>query len=130
MLTQWQVEHKTSSELWRNLCGMLVSESVDQTSGNTIIWAYALSCLLSFESLCLSISFSARVLRKVLHFLADIGDVCNDKLGLPYQKCTKLFDEGRENCMELLSVFSFLCHILDGFQSLCGLARGASLAYD
>lgn len=109
---------------------MLVSESVDQTSGNTIIWAYALSCLLSFESLCLSISFSARVLRKVLHFLADIGDVCNDKLGLPYQKCTKLFDEGRENCMELLSVFSFLCHILDGFQSLCGLARGASLAYD
>jgi len=62
--------------------------------------------------------------------LADIGDVCNDKLGLPYQKCTKLFQEGRENCMELLSVFSFLCHILDGFQSLCGLARGASLAYD
>jgi len=97
---------------------------------NAIIWAYTLSCLLRFESLCLSISFSARVLRKVLHFLADIGDVCNDKLGLPYQKCTKLFQEGRENCMELLSVFSFLCHILDGFQSLCGLARGASLAYD
>ncbi|XP_056089009.1 DC-STAMP domain-containing protein 2 isoform X1 [Rhinichthys klamathensis goyatoka] len=74
-----------------------------------------------------SVRHVARVLRKVLHFLADIGDVCNDKLGLPYQKCTRLFDEGRENCMELLSVFSFLCHILDGFQSLCGLARVGQL---
>lgn len=111
---------------------MLVSESTDQTSGNAIIWAYDLSCFLRFElkSLCLSIFFLARILRNVLHFLADIGDVCNDKLGLPYQKCTRLFDESRENCMELLSVFSFLCHLLDGFQPLCGLARGASLAYD
>ncbi len=82
------------------------------------------------KSLCLSVSFSARTLRNVLHFLANIGDVCNDNLGLPYQKCNRLFDEARENCMELLSVFSFLCHLLDGFQSLCGLARGASLVYD
>ncbi|KTG02264.1 hypothetical protein cypCar_00004482 [Cyprinus carpio] len=69
----------------------------------------------------------ARTLRNVLHFLANIGDVCNDNLGLPYQKCTRLFDEARENCMELLSVFSFLCHLLDGFQPLCGLARVGQL---
>ncbi|XP_058602504.1 DC-STAMP domain-containing protein 2 isoform X2 [Onychostoma macrolepis] len=74
-----------------------------------------------------SVRHVARTLRNVLHFLANIGDVCNDNLGLPYQKCTRLFDEARENCMELLSVFSFLCHLLDGFQPLCGLARGASL---
>ncbi|XP_043117634.1 DC-STAMP domain-containing protein 2 [Puntigrus tetrazona] len=70
-----------------------------------------------------SVRHVARTLRNVLHFLATIGDVCNDNLGLPYQKCTRLFDEARENCVELLSVFSFLCHLLDGFQSLCGLAR-------
>ncbi|XP_067304663.1 DC-STAMP domain-containing protein 2 [Pseudorasbora parva] len=74
-----------------------------------------------------SVRHVARILRNVLHFLADIGDVCNDKLGLPYQKCTRLFDEARENCMELLSVFSFLCHLLDGFQPLCGLARVGQL---
>ncbi|KAK9961089.1 hypothetical protein ABG768_008900 [Culter alburnus] len=74
-----------------------------------------------------SVRHVARILRNVLHFLADIGDVCNDKLGLPYQKCTRLFDESRENCMELLSVFSFLCHLLDGFQPLCGLARVGQL---
>ncbi|RXN30366.1 DC-STAMP domain-containing 2 [Labeo rohita] len=74
-----------------------------------------------------SVRHVSRTLRNVLHFLANIGDVCNDNLGLPYQKCTRLFDEARENCMELLSVFSFLCHLLDGFQSLCGLARVGQL---
>ncbi|KAL1259587.1 hypothetical protein QQF64_010164 [Cirrhinus molitorella] len=77
-----------------------------------------------------SVRHVASTLRNVLHFLASIGDVCNDNLGLPYQKCTRLFDEARENCMELLSVFSFLCHLLDGFQSLCGLARATIAAFD
>ncbi|XP_056332009.1 DC-STAMP domain-containing protein 2 [Danio aesculapii] len=74
-----------------------------------------------------SVRHVARSLRNVLHFLADIGDACNDNLGLPYQKCTGLFDEARESCMELLSVFSFFCHLLDGFQTLCGLARVGQL---
>ncbi|GAA6103409.1 DC-STAMP domain-containing protein 2 isoform X1, partial [Tachysurus ichikawai] len=66
-------------------------------------------------------------LRNVLHFLASIGDICNAKMGTPYKKCNSVFDEGRANCMKLLSVFSFLCHIVDGFRPLCGLARGQHL---
>ncbi|XP_052003260.1 DC-STAMP domain-containing protein 2 [Xyrauchen texanus] len=69
----------------------------------------------------------ARTLRNVLHFLVNIGDMCNDKLGMPYQKCTGLFDEAREDCIELLSVFSFLCHLLKEFRPLCGLARVGQL---
>ncbi|XP_072534838.1 DC-STAMP domain-containing protein 2 [Salminus brasiliensis] len=66
-------------------------------------------------------------LRNVLHFLASIGDVCNDKMGTPYKKCNAVFSEGRTNCMELLSIFSFLCHIVDGFRPLCGLTRVGEL---
>ncbi|XP_051575689.1 DC-STAMP domain-containing protein 2-like [Myxocyprinus asiaticus] len=69
----------------------------------------------------------AHTLRNVLHFLVNIGDVCNDKLGMPHQKCTGLFDEASEDCMELLSVFSFLCHLLEGFRPLCGLAHVGQL---
>ncbi|KAK2854960.1 hypothetical protein Q7C36_006829 [Tachysurus vachellii] len=66
-------------------------------------------------------------LRNVLHFLASIGDICNAKMGTPYKKCNSVFDEGRANCMKLLSVFSFLCHIVDGFRPLCGLTRVGEL---
>lgn len=76
---------------------------------------------IDFCSLC---PVTARSLRNVLHFLVGIGEVCNDKLGTPYKKCNKLFDDARDDCMELLSVFNFLCHIVDGFRPLCGLARG------
>lgn len=66
-------------------------------------------------------------MRNVMHFLASIGDICNEKMGTPYKKCNSVFDEGRADCMELLSVFSFLCHIVDGFRPLCGLTRGQPL---
>ncbi|KAK3551153.1 hypothetical protein QTP70_013908 [Hemibagrus guttatus] len=66
-------------------------------------------------------------LRNVLHFLASIGDICNTKMGTPHKKCNSVFDEGRADCMKLLSVFSFLCHIVDGFRPLCGLTRAGEL---
>ncbi|XP_055066160.2 DC-STAMP domain-containing protein 2 isoform X1 [Misgurnus anguillicaudatus] len=74
-----------------------------------------------------SVRHVAGTLRNVMHFLVNIGDLCNDKVGMPHKKCTTLFDGAREDCMELLSVFSFLCHLLDGFQPLCGLARVGEL---
>ena len=68
---------------------------------------------------------SARTLRNVLHFLVDIGDVCNAKMGSPYRKCRAVFAEARDDCSELLGEFNFLCGIVDGFLPLCILARGA-----
>lgn len=68
---------------------------------------------------------TARTLRNVLHFLVDIGDVCNAKLGSPYRKCRTVFAEARADCSDLLGEFDFLCDIVDGFLPLCSLARGA-----
>lgn len=69
---------------------------------------------------------AARTLRNVLRFLADIGDICNEKMGTPYRKCRSLFEEARSDCSELLGDFNFLCDIVDGFLPLCNLARGTS----
>lgn len=69
----------------------------------------------------------ARTLRNVLHFLADIGDVCNEKLGTPYRKCLALFSEASSDCEELLGEFNFLCDIVDIFRPLCELARAGQL---
>lgn len=61
----------------------------------------------------------------MLHFLVDIGDVCNAKLGSPYRKCRALFAEARADCAALLGEFDFLCDMVDGFLPLCSVARGA-----
>uniref|UniRef100_A0A3B3Z604 Dendritic cell-specific transmembrane protein-like domain-containing protein n=1 Tax=Periophthalmus magnuspinnatus TaxID=409849 RepID=A0A3B3Z604_9GOBI len=39
----------------------------------------------------------ARTLRNLLHFLVDIGDICNKEMGVPYRKCRQLFEEARLN---------------------------------
>lgn len=69
----------------------------------------------------------ARTLRNVLHFLTDIGDVCNAKLGSPYRKCRAVFAEARADCQELLREFDFLCEIVTAFQPLCSVARAGEL---
>ncbi|XP_035991463.1 DC-STAMP domain-containing protein 2 [Fundulus heteroclitus] len=74
-----------------------------------------------------SVRHVARTLRNVLHFLVDIGDICNDKLGAPYRKCRDLFAQARSDCTDLLGEFSFLCDIVDGFLPLCNLARAGEL---
>ncbi|XP_059195928.1 DC-STAMP domain-containing protein 2 isoform X1 [Centropristis striata] len=74
-----------------------------------------------------SVRHVARTLRNVLHFLADIGDVCNTKLGAPYRKCVAVFGEARADCSELLGDFNFLCDIVDVFLPLCNLARAGEL---
>ena len=69
----------------------------------------------------------ARTLRNVLHFLADIGEVCNAKLGSPYRKCRALFAQAHADCQELLREFDFLCDVVLAFQPLCELARAGQL---
>ncbi|XP_068616066.1 DC-STAMP domain-containing protein 2-like, partial [Brachionichthys hirsutus] len=66
-------------------------------------------------------------LRNTLHFLVDIGDICNARLGSPYRKCRALFAEARADCAALLGEFDFLCGLVDGFLPLCSLARAGQL---
>lgn len=72
-----------------------------------------------------TLPFVARTLRNVLHFLADVGDICNAKLGSPYRKCRAVFSEAQTDCSNLLGDFNFLCDIVNGFLPLCNLGRGA-----
>ncbi|CAJ1061254.1 DC-STAMP domain-containing protein 2 isoform X1 [Xyrichtys novacula] len=69
----------------------------------------------------------ARTLRNVLHFLVDIGEVCNAKLGSPYRKCRAVFAEARADCSYLLGEFNFLCDIVDSFLPLCSIAHAGEL---
>ncbi|KAG7474266.1 DC-STAMP domain-containing 2 [Solea senegalensis] len=64
----------------------------------------------------------SRILRNILHFLADIGDVCNEKVGSPYRKCRRLFTEAQSDCSHLLGDFNFLCDIISAFMPLCNIA--------
>ncbi|XP_041650106.1 DC-STAMP domain-containing protein 2 [Cheilinus undulatus] len=74
-----------------------------------------------------SVRHVARTLRNVLHFLVDIGDVCNAKLGSPYRKCREVFAKAQADCSDLLGEFNFLCDIMTGFLPLCSLARAGEL---
>ncbi|MGH0186234.1 UNVERIFIED_CONTAM: hypothetical protein FKN15_020603 [Acipenser sinensis] len=83
------------------------------------------------KSLMSSVKHVARILRNVLHFLVNIGEICNDQLGSPYRKCIKIFDDARADCLDVMSFFGFLCYIVDIFKPLCGLAyRGRVLQED
>nr|XP_057909296.1 DC-STAMP domain-containing protein 2 isoform X2 [Doryrhamphus excisus] len=79
------------------------------------------------QSLTDAIRHVARTLRNVLHFLVDIGDVCNAKLGSPYRKCLTVFRQAKADCSAQLGDFNFLCDIVSGFQPLCELARAGKL---
>ncbi|KAM7421750.1 hypothetical protein PAMA_015743 [Pampus argenteus] len=69
----------------------------------------------------------SRTLRNVLHFLVDIGDMCNAKLSSPYRKCQAVFAEARADCSDLLGEFNFLCDIINSFLPLCQLTRVSEL---
>lgn len=100
-------------------------DKIREIGRNTLAAAGRIQNLI--DTLTESARHVARTLRNVLHFLVDIGDICNEKLGTPYRKCRALFSEARGNCEELLGEFNFLCDIVDGFQPLCHLARAGEL---
>ncbi|KAF0031980.1 hypothetical protein F2P81_016535 [Scophthalmus maximus] len=82
------------------------------------------------DTLTDSVRHVARTLRNVYHFLSDIGDICNAKLGSPYRKCRSVFGEARADCVRLLGDFDFLCDIVDGFLPLCNIARAVVAAFE
>ncbi|XP_054638301.1 DC-STAMP domain-containing protein 2 isoform X2 [Dunckerocampus dactyliophorus] len=79
------------------------------------------------QSLTDAIRHVARTLRNVLHFLVDIGDVCNAKLGSPHRKCQTVFRQAKSDCSAQLGDFNFLCDIVSGLQPLCKVANAATL---
>ncbi|KAM5162429.1 DC-STAMP domain-containing protein 2 [Callospermophilus lateralis] len=76
-----------------------------------------------FRAIMDGVKHVARALRNVWYWLLHIGDVCNSELGNPYQKCARVFDEGKDNCMKAIPQAYHLCYVLTPFKLvLCGLA--------
>ncbi|XP_077383142.1 DC-STAMP domain-containing protein 2 [Festucalex cinctus] len=74
-------------------------------------------------SLSDAIRHVARILRNVLHYLVDIGKVCDAQLGQPYTKCRDVFTRARDDCNARLGDFKSLCKIVSDFMTLCDLAK-------
>ncbi|XP_013927328.1 PREDICTED: DC-STAMP domain-containing protein 2 [Thamnophis sirtalis] len=62
-------------------------------------------------------------MRNVWYFLLHMGDVCNDEMGRPYQKCLRIFDSAKDKCERAIPFLSFLCYVVLLFKHLCGLAN-------
>ncbi|XP_007525469.2 DC-STAMP domain-containing protein 2 [Erinaceus europaeus] len=76
-----------------------------------------------FRSIMDSVKHVARALRNVWYWLLHIGDVCNSELGNPYSKCTRLFDNAKDDCMRIVPQAYHLCYVLMPFKLvLCSLA--------
>ncbi|XP_075437590.1 DC-STAMP domain-containing protein 2-like, partial [Ascaphus truei] len=76
-----------------------------------------------FKTIMTGIKFIGRSLRRVWHFIANMGEICNEEMEAPYIKCKKLFDEGKRKCQKVMTFLAFLCFIVDIFRPLCGLAK-------
>ncbi|XP_067878964.1 DC-STAMP domain-containing protein 2 [Heterodontus francisci] len=75
-----------------------------------------------FVSMKRSIKHIVRILQNLMHWISHIGVMCNKELGEPYRKCIKVFDDAINHCLSLLSIFGFLCYIVNIVKPLCGFA--------
>ncbi|XP_028609209.1 DC-STAMP domain-containing protein 2 [Grammomys surdaster] len=76
-----------------------------------------------FRSVIDAVKHVARCLQNVWYWLLHIGDVCNSELGNPYTKCTRLFDDAKDQCMKVLPKYHHLCYVILPFKLVfCGLA--------
>ncbi|NXJ99822.1 DCST2 protein, partial [Corythaixoides concolor] len=76
-----------------------------------------------FRSIMDSISHVARALRNVWLWLANMGNVCNDKLGRPFRRCVRFMEKARDKCERAIPFLYFLCYVTVIFKSLCALTN-------
>nr|XP_028566930.1 DC-STAMP domain-containing protein 2 isoform X2 [Podarcis muralis] len=76
-----------------------------------------------FRSVMDSVRHVAHCLRNVWYFLLNLGEVCNEEMGTPYRKCTRLFDNAKDTCERAVPFLYFLCSVVLLFKHLCGLAN-------
>nr|XP_056709480.1 DC-STAMP domain-containing protein 2 [Euleptes europaea] len=76
-----------------------------------------------FRSVMDSVRHVAHCLRNVWYWLVNLGEVCNQELGSPYRKCTRIFDNAKDECERAIPLLYLLCYIVLLFKPLCGLAN-------
>ncbi|XP_019719210.1 DC-STAMP domain-containing protein 2 isoform X1 [Hippocampus comes] len=114
-------------QLMRNAATPLLAalDHIRQIGRNAAAMAARVNKLIG--SLSDGIRHVARTMRNVFHFLSDLGNVCNAKLGAPYRKCRAIFVRAKGDCVAQLRDFNFLCGIVEGFMHLCELAKAPKL---
>ncbi|XP_076366522.1 uncharacterized protein LOC143255163 isoform X2 [Tachypleus tridentatus] len=63
-------------------------------------------------------------LRRIVVWIGELVRSCNEKMGKPYTKCTKAFDDAISSCKDALpSVLEFLCFIVNAISWICETAK-------
>ena len=57
----------------------------------------------------------------------DMVNVCNDKMGQPYEKCKRAFKKAEKKCKKKMKVLKFSCKVVSVSKHLCQVARVGEL---
>ncbi|NXK98014.1 DCST2 protein, partial [Formicarius rufipectus] len=63
----------------------------------------------------------ARALRNVWLWLAKIGQICNEELGSPYNRCIRYLEEAKDKCERALPLLFYICYIVLAFRFICNV---------
>ncbi|XP_069113575.1 DC-STAMP domain-containing protein 2-like [Argopecten irradians] len=78
----------------------------------------------SFMVLKKAVTEIAAAIGRVFSWLSSIVDICNEKMGEPYHKCTGTFNTAENNCREMLGwFFGWICGIVTAFKQVCHIVR-------
>lgn len=53
--------------------------------------------------------FQVKVIKSAFNWLADIVNVCNKKIGTPFERCSRVFEDAVADCKYLILLHDFLC---------------------
>jgi len=73
-------------------------------------------------------SFAVATIKEAFRMLQNVVNMCNSKLGTPFDRCMTSFNEASEQCEEKLGpAMSWMCSVVDVFQKFCHFAKVVDL---
>ena len=60
-------------------------------------------------------------------FLEEMVNVCNEKMGKPFEKCNSAFDNVYRKCRKKMKIMKFVCKVVRVLQKLCHVVRVGEL---
>lgn len=58
-------------------------------------------------------------IRNAFNWLGSIVNMCNKKIGTPYQRCAKVFENAIDDCREKLGYFEIFCNVTYVVKLIC-----------
>ena len=69
------------------------------------------------------IFFLVHTFQKVFKWLANIVNVCNNKLGTPFKRCSRVVDDTIEECRKQLGIAHSLCDVTNLLKTFCNSVK-------